>query len=88
VKTIHKFTVGFGTNSIEMPAGAKLLHVGAQGQSPYACCVWALVNTSAPMVRRHLCVFGTGHEVDVEAAYVGTTQVGEFVWHVFDLGEA
>lgn len=72
---------------VQMPAGAKLLHVAVQHGTP---CLWALVDTTAAPVLRRLRIIGTGHRADaVAAVHVGTYMLhgGMFVGHVFDLGE-
>lgn len=72
---------------VKMPEGAMLLHVGAQ---VHTLCMWALVDPLAAVVNRLIAVVGTGNPapgpIDV-AVYVGSAQVGSFVWHVFDGGE-
>ena len=72
---------------IEMPKDAKVLHVGVQNN---VMCLWAMVDGNAPLVKRHIGIYGTGHyiPVDVEPShFVGTVMAGMFVWHIFDLGE-
>lgn len=67
---------------IEMPLGAKVLHVDTQAG---AVCLWALVDVSAPKETRHFCIRGTGHPIGDEGDnYHGSTQQGPFVWHVFE----
>lgn len=48
---------------IEMPRGAKILAVQAQSEYP---CIWALVRSDAPKVKRRFLVFGTGQEIQHE----------------------
>lgn len=72
---------------ITMPAGAQPLTVGVQG---YGLCLWALVDPERPQVVRAIGLRGTGAICDPEenvASYIGTVQMGPFVWHLFDLGE-
>lgn len=73
---------------IEMPVGAKILHVAEQHG---ILCLWALVAPGANRVNRRLMIAGTGHLTvpQDEWTHVGTALCdgGEFVWHVFDGGE-
>lgn len=73
---------------IEMPAGAQVLRVGAQGTQAF---LWARVDTDADLVRRDFALVGTGHVTPTaeQAAYVGTFDMsfpGEptLVFHVFE----
>lgn len=69
---------------IDMPRGARLLHVGIQGASAF---VWALVEVGAPAVTRRFVLCGTGHDMPhPDAPHVGTFFMGPLVWHLFDLG--
>jgi hypothetical protein len=68
---------------IEMPKGAAVLCVQAQGGLPK---LWASVDPTAPRVKRRFGIYGTGHEMPgFLAHYVGTFQMqdGAFVFHVF-----
>lgn len=87
MRTIWKFTLQVGKPPVIMPQGATLLHVGMQFGT---LCLWALVDSDAPLVTRRLVVKGTGWDChDVEASHhVGSVvdEVGGFVWHIFDCG--
>lgn len=93
----HLATAGYNLASIQMPAGARPLHVGVDPAAPsygYAGAadvlgLWALVDPDAPVVHRWFAVTGTGHPLPTpDATHVGTvvTAVG-LVWHVWDAGE-
>jgi hypothetical protein len=67
---------------IAMPAGARILKVECQGETP---CVWALVNPDRPLERRRFRIVGTGMEIlDDLGRHIATFQHGRFVWHVFE----
>ena len=75
---------------VEMPRGARFLHVAAQQEQLY---LWALVRPHEPItVRRRIRVVGTGQEISANDSdnYIGTAMLfgGDLVWHVFDLGES
>ncbi len=85
-KTIWKFCIPIGNvTTIKMPAGAKVLHVAAQRNTP---CLWALVDPSAPLEPRHFRLTGTGHPIrDLgEAEHRGTFLMAgdRLVLHLFE----
>jgi len=69
---------------VEMPAGAVVLTVQAQGETP---CLWAEVDPKAALVCRSFVTYGTGHPMDDGPVrhYVGTYQLrgGALVFHVY-----
>lgn len=69
---------------VEMPKGAAVLTVQAQGEVP---CVWAKVDPEAPPIKRCFITYATGERADDGPAthYVGTYQQhgGALVFHVF-----
>jgi hypothetical protein len=72
-----------GIHEGEMPIGARILHVGAQGDE---VCVWALVNPSHGTEYRRIDAYGTGHDVPLDPGrYLGTAQMDNgLVFHLFD----
>lgn len=67
-----------------MPEGAELLHVDLQDG---IVCVWARVDETRLREKRTICIRGTGHSIEKENGsqrYVGSAQMGSYVWHVFD----
>jgi hypothetical protein len=67
-----------------MPVGAKPLSVHAQGDD---LCMWALVDTEAPLEKRGFVIVGTGHEVhDHTGEFIGTALLanGSLVLHIFE----
>lgn len=86
---IWKFPLHEESNpvEVEMPEGAKVLHVGTQYNQT---CLWAHVNPDRGAVNRKFHVYGTGHQMHIPVGeYLGTTQTheGAFVWHVYDVTE-
>lgn len=86
MKTVWKFPIrGIENVSLQMPAGAQLLHAALQiGQ----LCVWALVDPTQKNEDRHLRIAGTGHAITEEIKqYLGTFQVsgGALIFHVFEV---
>jgi hypothetical protein len=85
-KSIWKFPMPLDGATVEMNAGAEVLHVALQhGQ----LCLWALTDTEGPQERRRFITYGTGHPVpsDLRLSHVGTvlTDGGRFVWHIFEV---
>jgi len=75
-----------GDVEISMPAGATILTVQVQGETP---CIWAIVDPEQPIAVRRFRIFGTGHPLDIEPAlsrYIGTFQLlgGRYVGHLFE----
>ena len=85
MQTIHKYRLPL-SGEVEMPAGAQVLSVAAEQDEP---CLWALVDTSAPLTRRRFAAIGTGRDAGMTkyGTYVGVYRLsGERgVYHVFEL---
>ncbi len=83
--TIWKFPITTNEyQSIEMPAGARILDVQMQFDQP---AIWALVNSITPKEARLIRVFGTGQLLpNIALTYIGSFQMAgrSFVWHVFE----
>lgn len=74
------------TSYIEMPAGARVLSVGAQRNN---ICLWVLVDPDKPKEIRIFESFGTGHNIDpgLHLEFIGTVLVHHdtLVFHVFEV---
>lgn len=83
--TIHKYPFEIADVSyVEIPKYGTILDVAVQDGVP---CIWALVDTKHPLVRRQLRIYDTGHEVDSKYfQHLATLHMPPFVWHVFDHG--
>lgn len=93
--TVHKFQIysaSFGAcertkAAIRVPSEAKTLKVDEQYGN---ICVWMLVDTDNAPETRTFQLFGTGHEIPVDAAsgfvHVGSVMLfsGRLVLHVFE----
>jgi hypothetical protein len=79
MKTIYKYNL---SQPVHMPLGSTIVKVGIQNGQ---CCIWALVDTDAPVEERRFVVVGTGSEIDDNMVYVGTMFEEPFVWHVMEL---
>lgn len=82
--TIHKYQFKIqDTFTIPMPENAKIITVQLQAGIPT---LWAIVDTSQPVVQRLFKIVGTGEELNGMVWYdthLGTIQLNGFVWHVF-----
>ena len=84
-RRVWKYPLGLSVEPwVRMPVGAEVVHVAEQGGQPT---LWAIVDSSQPMVRRLIHVVGTGDAVPDGTAYVGTAHLGGYVLHVFDGGD-
>jgi hypothetical protein len=84
MKSIWKYTLPVEDTAIlYMPPGAEVLTIQSQGG---VLCLWAYVDTE--LDGREVRLFhirGTGNPLlGNEGTYVGTAQIGPFVWHVFE----
>lgn len=88
MRTVWKYTFDLSrrefTRVLEIPEGSLVRHVGAQGDS---VCMWIEVTPSDEWDRvlRVFKVVGTGHEVPPRSTYVGSCQMREYVWHVYEV---
>jgi hypothetical protein len=84
MKTIYKYPLRGVLSDVEMPIGAKILHVHGQNGNP---CIWAHVNSEAKTESRSFMVIGTGTYDDPgeRAIYLGTVHIDWFVGHVFEV---
>ncbi|KKK62381.1 hypothetical protein LCGC14_3004920 [marine sediment metagenome] len=89
MKEIWKYTLPLTDYPVvSMQKGARVLSVGVQHGEVQ---VWALVDPEAPTELRRFRVAGTGHPLEDEIAsmrFIGTVQMGAFVWHIFEDQEA
>lgn len=71
--------------SVEMPAGAKLLDVQLQRD---LLCLWALCDEQAPIETRSIAIIGTGNPVpELPMIHIATFQLagGDLVFHAFEV---
>lgn len=85
MKTIWKYPLAVANDQvISMPAGARILHVGMQGETP---CLWAEVSPSNRITRRPIRIYGTGHELpNNPGQHLGsfTMHGGALVFHAYE----
>jgi hypothetical protein len=95
MRTIHKHLLGtgFGPTTLSLHGtNVKLLSIGTQSNaySKFAdVFVWYELDTRVPTYTEiELYVAGTGWELpEVPLKFIGTTQSGDFVYHVFQVLE-
>ena len=70
-----------------VPRGSNIIHVGVQSEQLYA---WYLCSPDNENVMRRIYIVGTGNPMPVAKTLksIGTVLIGQFVWHVFDGGDA
>ncbi len=89
MKTIHKYVLMLvPLQTVQMPQGAWVFSAQIQRES---ICIWAMVDTENTKVGRDIEIADTGNQLDAsvdrELSFIGTVQLREYVWHIFDLGE-
>lgn len=83
MNVIWKYEIAVvGKSTIKAPEDAWFLTGQMQGDN---LCVWAIVDTKAPMVEKDIVVVATGEIFDAtKHEYIATIQVPfGFVWHIF-----
>jgi hypothetical protein len=83
MRTVYKYKLDLGTTTVELPENAEILTVGKEPRGNYS--LWAIVDTTAPLVKKEFIILGTGHEIPNNAWYIKSFRDGAFVWHVFEL---
>lgn len=90
-RVVYKYPIYSGVNDLDLPAGARLLHVAEQ--EPERVFLWALVDPYAPLQRRVVQCEPTGlkgilDEID-EMIYIGTVHLQSgLVFHAFEVRRA
>jgi hypothetical protein len=79
MKTIYKYTLD---EPVRIPQGSTVVQVGIQDG---LYCIWAIVDTDAPLEERRFVVVGTGRELSNNMVHVGTVFENPFVWHIMEL---
>jgi len=81
MRTVWKFPVVFGPNTINAPDLQEIVHFAAQEEHLF---VWAIVDTEGPYYSKRVTVTWTGTETPV-ASHIGSVQDGPYVWHAWEL---
>lgn len=88
MRTIYKYplsTVEYQT--LSLPQGAEILSIQVQNGKPM---LWAVVDTTSPPIEKWtLRICGTGCPIEGGdlGEYLGTIQLGCYVWHFFVVDE-
>lgn len=82
MRVIYKFPLTLRRMSIQLPQAAIIRHFGYQSQShPF---IWVELDHMHEKVKRTFRIFATGEDVTGDYEWRGTTQVEEFVWHLYE----
>lgn len=82
VNTIWKFQLKLqDRQKISMPVENAVLHVGLDPNRNI--CLWAAVDSKAPVSDVEIVIVGTGHPLPHVGSYIGTIVIAAYVWHVF-----
>lgn len=87
MKSVWKYEVDVTeATTIEMPKGARIVHVAHQRNVDHILTFWAEVNLAAHLESRRFIAAGTGHRIPDDARYVGTDCVNPMlVWHLYEV---
>jgi len=82
-KTIWKYTITEDQSDIEVPGGGTVLTVGNQFGS---IVLWVELDPSMTVVERSFKIIGTGWDTSVTCnmIYIGTVQINQLVWHIYE----
>lgn len=80
---IYKYPLNFpaGAQTIEMPLNAEIIACQIQAGK---ITLWAVVNPDVALEPRHFRILGTGFPFEDQLKHLGTVQLDEFVWHIFE----
>lgn len=82
--TVWKFELEVADRvEVELPAKAKILHVGTQDPTGRTIAIWAEVRPELERETRIFNIAGTGHRRP-EGEFVGSVIAGPFVWHIYE----
>jgi hypothetical protein len=83
MKSVWKYQLDVvGRQMLQMPIGAKILHIGVQNEYPV---IWAEVDTEAGIEPRIFTIVTTGERYEAHTGYVGTATIRDwFVAHIFE----
>lgn len=87
---VFKYPIPINDDAVmELPEGARILHVDAQRGQPM---LWALVNPDAPMEKRKFRFAGTGHQIienPDSLIHQGTFKLhgDDLIFHIFEIKE-
>lgn len=88
MNTIWKYELASYTdiNTIKMRKDAEILSVQVQGGE---VCLWAYLNNLNEDEQRYFRIIGTGHLIpdDFTANFIGTVQLDNLVFHIFEVFE-
>jgi len=85
IHTVHKYHFSFDDFAeVDMVRSAQIVHFAVQGNKPT---IWALVNAEETFTeRRYFRFVGTERPItDEPLSYIGTTEDGSFIWHLFEI---
>lgn len=89
---IYKYNLEISGTTLMLPVGAKVLSLQVQNEKP---CIWVMGNFKEfqKEEERKFAFAGTGHQLPEDSEnpdnykleYIGTIQMGIFVWHLFEV---
>lgn len=83
MRTIYKYPLNFGVNSVSLPLESEVVHIAEQyGQ----LCMWVEQDPTRPVLNRQFNIYGTGHYIyNNNEQHLATVVIDQFVWHVYEV---
>ena len=82
---VYKYPI-YDNAVIEMPMGAKIIHVDIQLSHESQISLWAIVDPKKETEKRNFVIYGTGWDLSEDKMnHIGTVMDGIFVWHIFEV---
>lgn len=84
MKTIHKKVLPLETmQQVWMHPDDHILCAQNQGGQ---ICIWYTTDkvVTAPEIKRNIYIVGTGGIIPSDGRYIGTVQLGAYVWHLYE----
>ena len=85
MRIIHKYTLEItDEQTITVSPGFEFLSAQVQDGK---LCIWAIVDIMSSKIKKTFIIIGTGLRIHDEnnLSYRATVQMGEYVWHLFEL---
>ncbi len=85
-RVVWKYELHPGENVIEVPPGSRIVAVAPWQPDGDGPAVWIeRPRSHVPIRPIRLQAVGTGHDIPVDGAHIGSAWCGPYMWHVYEL---